>query len=128
MDSEFVENEEENVEKEIKYWNNLKYQEVKRDKEANVIKYYEKEETETREFMWITSFKITDKNKEEIVYYGKQRWKIENESTLLFYTICTYDKTITRKRAEIHKRIKNKHKRSKCSYHTNTYSKTTKSN
>ena len=79
MDSEFVENEEENVEKEIKYWNNLKYQEVKRDKEANVIKYYEKEETETREFMRITSFKITDKNKEEIVYYGKQRWKIENE-------------------------------------------------
>lgn len=69
----------EKEEKEIKYWNNLKYYEVKRDKEANVIKYYEKEETETREFMWITSFKITDKNKEEIVYYGKQRWKIENE-------------------------------------------------
>ena len=29
--------------------------------------------------MWITSFKITQKNKEELVYYGRQRWKIENE-------------------------------------------------
>lgn len=29
--------------------------------------------------MWITSFKITEKNRKEIVYYGKQRWKIENE-------------------------------------------------
>ena len=29
--------------------------------------------------MWITSFKITEKNKKELVYYGRQRWKIENE-------------------------------------------------
>ena len=29
--------------------------------------------------MWIISFKITEKNKEELIYYGKQRWKIENE-------------------------------------------------
>ena len=29
--------------------------------------------------MWITSFNITEKNKEELVYYGRQRWKIENE-------------------------------------------------
>ena len=31
------------------------------------------------EFEWITSFKITEKNKEELVRYGRQRWKIENE-------------------------------------------------
>ncbi len=66
-------------ESEIKYWNNLKYYEVKRDKEANVIKYYETKREETIEFMWLTSFKITERNKEEIVYYGRQRWKIENE-------------------------------------------------
>lgn len=29
--------------------------------------------------MWITSFEITKKNSTEIVYYGRQRWKIENE-------------------------------------------------
>lgn len=29
--------------------------------------------------MWITSFKVTERNKEELVYYGRQRWKIENE-------------------------------------------------
>jgi len=31
------------------------------------------------EYTWITSFKITEKNKEYIVYYGRQRWRIENE-------------------------------------------------
>ena len=64
---------------EIKYWNNLKYGEVRIEKEANVIKYQEKKKEIIREFMWITSFKITEKNKKEIVYYGRQRWKIENE-------------------------------------------------
>lgn len=64
---------------EIKYWNNLKYGEVRIEKEANVIKYYEKKKEIITEFMWITSFKITDKNKKELVYYGRQRWKIENE-------------------------------------------------
>ena len=59
----------------IKYWNKLKYYEVKRDKEANVIKYYEEE----KEYMWIVSFEITEKNRKEIIYYGRQRWKIENE-------------------------------------------------
>ena len=29
--------------------------------------------------MWIVSFKITDKNSKEIIYFGKQRWRIENE-------------------------------------------------
>lgn len=29
--------------------------------------------------MWITSFEITEKNSKEIVYYGRQRWRIENE-------------------------------------------------
>ena len=64
---------------EIKYWNNLKYGEVRIEKEANVIKYYEKKKDKITEFMWITSFKITEKNKKELVYYGRQRWKIENE-------------------------------------------------
>lgn len=66
-------------EEEIKYWNNLKYGEVRTEKEANVIKYYEKKKEIITEFMWITSFKITEKNKKELVYYGRQRWKIENE-------------------------------------------------
>lgn len=66
-------------ESEIKYWNNLKYYEVKRDKEANVIKYYETKKEEKVEFMWLTSFKITERNKKGLVYYGRQRWKIENE-------------------------------------------------
>ena len=65
--------------KEIRYWNRIKYGEVEFEKEANVIKYYEKNKEKTTEFMWITSFNITEKNKEEIVYYGRQRWKIENE-------------------------------------------------
>ena len=64
---------------EIKYWNNLKYGEVRIEKEANVIKYYEKKKDLTTEFMWITSYKITEKNKKELIYYGRQRWKIENE-------------------------------------------------
>lgn len=66
-------------EEEIKYWNNLKYGEVRIEKEANVIKYYDKKKETITEFMWITSFKITEKNKKELIYYGRQRWKIENE-------------------------------------------------
>lgn len=66
-------------EEEIKYWNNLKYGEIRIEKEANIIKYYEKKKDITTEFMWITSFKITEKNKKELIYYGRQRWKIENE-------------------------------------------------
>lgn len=66
-------------EKVIKYWNNIKYGEVQFEKEANVLKFCEKKKKKTTEFMWITSFKVTDKNKEELVYYGRQRWKIENE-------------------------------------------------
>ncbi|MCI8700314.1 MAG: transposase family protein [Clostridia bacterium] len=63
----------------IKYWNDLKYGEVRIEKQANVLKYYEEKEDTVREFLWITSFKITEKNKEELVYFGRQRWKIENE-------------------------------------------------
>ncbi len=66
-------------EEEIKYWNDLKYGEVRIEKQANILKYYEKKEKITTEFLWITSFKITEKNKKELVYYGRQRWKIENE-------------------------------------------------
>lgn len=66
-------------EKEIRYWNGVKYGEVALEKEANIIKYYEKKNDKITEFMWITSFKVTEKNKKELVYYGRQRWKIENE-------------------------------------------------
>lgn len=65
--------------KEIRYWNNIKYGEVEFQKEANVLKYYENRKGKITEFMWVTSLKITEGNKEEIVHYGRQRWKIENE-------------------------------------------------
>ena len=63
----------------IKYWNNVSYGEVEFEKRANVLKYYDKKEDNIRDFLWITSFKITERNKEELVYFGRQRWKIENE-------------------------------------------------
>lgn len=66
-------------EEEIKYWNELKYGEIHNQREANVIKYYDKKEDKTTEFLWITSFKITETNKKEIVNFGRQRWRIENE-------------------------------------------------
>ena len=69
----------ENEEKGIKYWNNVKYGEIGIEKEENVLKYYEKKEDKVTEFVWITSFKITEKEKEQLVYLGKQRWKIENQ-------------------------------------------------
>lgn len=69
----------ENEEKSIKYWNDIKYGEVEFEKQAKVLKFYEKKKDKITEFMWITSFKITQRNKEELVYYGRQRWKIENE-------------------------------------------------
>ena len=69
----------EREDKVIKYWNEIKYGEVQFEKEANVIKYYENKNKKRVEYMWITSFKITEKNKEEMIYYGKQRWRIENE-------------------------------------------------
>ena len=73
--------EEEGTEEEIKYYNEIGYGGYKLEKITNVIKYYQKEEKteETREYEWITSIKITEKNKKEIVYYGRQRWRIENE-------------------------------------------------
>lgn len=69
----------EKEEKEIKYWNNIKYGEIQVEKEINVIKYYEKKENETIEFLWITSLSINENNKKEIVNFGRKRWKIENE-------------------------------------------------
>lgn len=48
---------------------------MKREKRANVIKYYE----EGKEYMWIVSFEITEKNSKELIYLGRQRWRIENE-------------------------------------------------
>ena len=61
--------------KNIKYWNEVEYYEVKREKKANVIKYYE----EGKEYMWIVSFKISERNSKELIYFGRQRWRIENE-------------------------------------------------
>lgn len=69
----------ENEDKRIKYWNELQYGSYNGEKETNVIKYYENNAEITTEFMWITSFKITENNKKELVYFGRQRWKIENE-------------------------------------------------
>lgn len=62
----------------IKYWNNVEYYEVKKEKRANVIKYYEK----GKEYMWIVSFEITNRNSKEIIYFGRQRWRIENEGNI----------------------------------------------
>lgn len=69
----------EREDRKIKYWNKLKYGEVRTEKQANVLKYYDKKEKEITEFIWLTSFEITEKNKEELVHFGRQRWKIENE-------------------------------------------------
>ncbi len=66
-------------EKSIRYWNEVKYGEVQREKIANVLKFYENKKDKVTEFMWITSILITEKNKETLVYFGRQRWKIENE-------------------------------------------------
>ena len=63
----------------IKYWNNLEYGLAKKEKTANVLKYYETKNNKTTAFMWITSFEITERNKKQLVYFGRQRWKIENE-------------------------------------------------
>lgn len=63
----------------IKYWNKLVYGAEKKEKEANVIKSYEEKGDKTIEFMWVTSFEITETNKNEIIYFGRQRWRIENE-------------------------------------------------
>lgn len=29
--------------------------------------------------MWIVSFKISERNSKELIYFGRQRWRIENE-------------------------------------------------
>ncbi len=69
----------ENEDKKIKYWNELQYGSYKGEKKINVIKYYENNADITTEFVWITSVKITENNKKELVCFGRQRWKIENE-------------------------------------------------
>ncbi len=69
----------ENKYQEIKYWNEIEYGLAGLEKIANVIKFYETNNNKATEFMWITSLKITESNKRELVYFGRQRWKIENE-------------------------------------------------
>ena len=67
----------EGIDKQIRYWNDLKYKEVQIEEQINVLKYEDKEKK--RQFQWIVSLRVTEKNKEELVYYGRQRWRIENE-------------------------------------------------
>ena len=50
-------------EKNIRYWNEVKYGEVQREKRANVLKFYENKKDKVTEFMWITSILITEKTK-----------------------------------------------------------------
>jgi hypothetical protein len=48
----------------------------------NIIEYdgiEGKKEQKAKHFIFITSFTITKKNYKEIVYYGRLRWRIENE-------------------------------------------------
>lgn len=67
---------------ETRFWNNVhsgnnsKYNPYR---EYNVIEFYEHKEDKTIEFIWITSFEITNKNVQELILVGRKRWKIENE-------------------------------------------------
>ena len=68
------------------YQNNIIFREQKNGKfyEVNVVTYKENTinnetgEIETTTFSFVTSLKLTKKNKEEIVSLGRRRWKIEN--------------------------------------------------
>lgn len=71
------------VDGDYKYQNGIIYGEPE-NKEyytVNVISYDEVDEEtgETTNFTYVTSLKITNKNKEEIVRLGRKRWKIENK-------------------------------------------------
>lgn len=48
---------------------------------VNIISYdeFDENKNKTTNFTYITSLKITDKNKEELVNLGRKRWKIENK-------------------------------------------------
>lgn len=69
------------------YQNEIIFGDLKDNKfyTLNVISYDEEqinEETSeiiTKNFSYVTSLKVTNKNKEDIVLLGRQRWKIENK-------------------------------------------------
>lgn len=72
------------VEGPYKYQNEIIYGEPDENKvyyTVNVISYDETDEEtgEITNFSYITSLKITKKNKEQIVILGRKRWKIENK-------------------------------------------------
>jgi len=71
------------IDKNYQYQNGIIYGEPENNVyyTVNVISYDEKDEKtgETTNFSYITSLKITNKNKEEIVVLGRKRWKIENK-------------------------------------------------
>ena len=52
-------------------------------KPVNMIRFWEEKikngKTEKKEFQWLTSIRITEKNAEKIAGAGRKRWKIENE-------------------------------------------------
>lgn len=72
--------------KDYEYQNNIIFGEQKNGKfyEVNVVTYEENTinnetgEIDTTTFSFVTSLKLTKKNKEEIVSLGRRRWKIEN--------------------------------------------------
>ena len=75
------------IDKEYEYQNEIIYGEMENGEfyTVNVVSYDENEidektgETIKVNFTYITSIKITKKNKEEIVVLGRRRWKIENK-------------------------------------------------
>lgn len=76
---EKIENEKEK--KTLMLWNNVTYGKAKENKTINVIKLYEKDnkKDQTIEYVWVTSFEIKNGNIKDLIYLGKQRWRIENE-------------------------------------------------
>ena len=75
------------IDNDYEYQNEIIFGDLKDNKfyTLNVISYDENninEETRdviTTNFSYVTSLKITNKNKEDIVFLGRQRWKIENK-------------------------------------------------
>lgn len=71
------------IDKDYQYQNEIIYGELKKKDfyTVNVISYDEtnKEKNTTTNFTYITSLKISSKNKKDIINLGRQRWKIENK-------------------------------------------------
>lgn len=69
------------IENDYKYQNGIIYgeHEMKQYYTVNVISFDERKNNKTTNFSYITSLKITSKNKGDIVNLGRRRWKIENK-------------------------------------------------